>query len=69
MESIYTKLALYGSKNECAKPDNVFSPIAEVCDDTVSLCLHLSSMWHLTLIPYVGSIYKKKTPSLDTLIS
>ena len=23
MESIYTKLALYGSKNECARTDNV----------------------------------------------
>ena len=37
MESIYTELALYGSKNECAKTDNVFSPISEVCDWTVSL--------------------------------
>ena len=37
MESIYTELALYGSKNECARTDNVFSPISEVCDDTVSL--------------------------------
>ena len=24
MESIYTKLALYGSKNLCARTDNVF---------------------------------------------
>ena len=31
------KLALYGSKNECARTDNVFSPISEDCDDTVSL--------------------------------
>ena len=37
MESIYTELALYGSKNECAKTDNVFFPISEVCDGTVSL--------------------------------
>ena len=37
MESIYTELALYGSKNECARTDNVFSPISEVCDGTVSL--------------------------------
>ena len=29
MESIYTELALYGSKNECAR--------TEVCDGTVSL--------------------------------
>ena len=37
MESIYTELALYGSKNECAMTDNVFSPISEVCDGKVSL--------------------------------
>ena len=37
MERIYNKLALYWSKNECAKTDNVFSPISEVCDGTVSL--------------------------------
>ena len=27
MESIYTKLALYGSTNECARTDAVFLPI------------------------------------------
>ena len=37
MESIYTELALYGSKNECAMTDNVCSPISEVRDGTVSL--------------------------------
>ena len=37
MESIYTRLALYGSKTECARNDNVFFPISEVCDGTVSL--------------------------------
>ena len=37
MESTYTKLALYGSKNECAKTDNVFLPISEDYDGTVSL--------------------------------
>ena len=31
MESIYTELALYGSKNECARTDNAFSPIFEIC--------------------------------------
>ena len=30
MECIYTKLALYGSKNECARTDNVFSPISVI---------------------------------------
>ena len=37
MESIYTELALYGTKNEGARTDNVFSPISEVCNRTVSL--------------------------------
>ena len=37
MESIYTKLALYGSKIECARTDSVFSPTSEVCDGMVSL--------------------------------
>ena len=37
MESIYTGLALYGSKYECARTDTVFLPISEVCDGTVSL--------------------------------
>ena len=37
MESTYTKLALYGSKNECARTDTVVLPISEVCDGTVSL--------------------------------
>ena len=38
MESIYTELALYGSKNLCAKTDTVFLPISEVYGCTVSLC-------------------------------
>ena len=37
MESIYTKLALYGSNNLCARIDTVFLPISEVCNGTVSL--------------------------------
>ena len=37
MESIYTELALYGSTIECARTDNVFTPISEVCYGTVSL--------------------------------
>ena len=37
MESIYTELALYGSKNECARTNTVFLPISEVCDGKVSL--------------------------------
>ena len=37
MESIFTELALYGSKNEYARNDNVYFPISEFCDGTVSL--------------------------------
>ena len=37
MQSIYTELALYRSKNECAWNDNVVFSISEVCDGTVSL--------------------------------
>ena len=36
MESIYTESALYGSNNECARTDFVFSPISEVCEGKVS---------------------------------
>ena len=36
MDSIYTKLALYGSKIEGARTDAVFLPISEVCDGMVS---------------------------------
>ena len=37
MESIYTQLALYGSKNESARTDTVFYSISEVWDCKVSL--------------------------------
>ena len=37
MESIYTELALYGSKNEGARTDTVFLPISKVCNGMVSL--------------------------------
>ena len=37
MESIYTELAFYVSKNKFAGTDTVFLPISEVCDGTVSL--------------------------------
>ena len=37
MESIFTELALYRSKIECARTDNVFYPISEVRNGTVSL--------------------------------
>ena len=41
MESIYTELALSGSQNKCARTDNVFFPISEVCNCMVSLMNHL----------------------------
>ena len=56
MESIFTELAVYGSKNECARTDNVFSPIAEVCDGTVSLRYKNS---FLTLSIYFNRKFKK----------
>ena len=37
MKIVYTELALYESKHECVRTENVFSPLSEVCDDTVSL--------------------------------
>ena len=37
MEGTYSNLALYGGNNWCARTDNGFSPISEVCDGTVSL--------------------------------
>ena len=39
MESVYTDLALCGSKNECARTDTVFSPISQVCIRGVTLGL------------------------------
>ena len=37
MESVYTDLALCGSKNECARTDTVFSPISQVCTRGLTL--------------------------------
>ena len=45
MESIYTELALYDSKNMFARTDTVFLPISEVCDGTVSLMNSHLPMW------------------------
>ena len=39
LQSIYTELAVYGSKNEDATTDNAFSPISEICNGTVSLTI------------------------------
>ena len=37
MESIYSKFALYDSKNVCARMDTAFSPLAEVSTRAVTL--------------------------------
>ena len=46
MESIYTELPLYGSKNECARTDTVFYPMTEVCDGKVSRNYFINSSSH-----------------------
>ena len=38
MESIYTELALYGSKNGCARTATIFLPISEVCLNEEGVC-------------------------------
>ena len=48
MESIYAELALYGSKNECARADTVFLHLSKVCNGTVSLD---SSELYFILLP------------------
>ena len=59
MEIIFTEVALYESKNECARNDNVFSPISEVCDGMVSLSNQIQSnvykcVFKLCLAPFGG---------------
>ena len=41
--SIYPKLALYSSKNKCARTDTVFFPISQVCTRGVTLKLGSSA--------------------------
>ena len=68
MKSIYTELDLYGSKNECARTENVFSPISEVCYGTVylwvftkrwspAICLHLRHLAGLQLIGLLSAFW------------
>ena len=52
MESIYTELALYGSKNECATTDIV--SISEVRDGTVFLTNCLCEIHLLKQSNYLG---------------
>ena len=54
MESIYTELAFYGSKNKCARTDNVYVSITEVCDGMVSLIKCVS--YEQQKSPYDGAI-------------
>ena len=46
MKIINTELALYGSKNECARTDNVFMSISEVCNCTISLDSFMDLLSH-----------------------
>ena len=58
MESIYTELALYGSKNEGARTDTVFLPISEVCDGTVSLGSKVTAIFielRVRITPHFGT--------------
>ena len=67
MESIYTELALYGSKNECARNDTVFLPVSEVCDGTVSL-KELTVVTVLTLGRFVTEINEMTVVILATVV-
>ena len=61
MESIYIKLDLYRSKNECAKTDNFFSPISEVYNGTDSLfrntLIQTTGIKKNKLHMYINTIY------------
>ena len=59
MEIINTVLALYGSKNECARTDNVFMPISEVCNGTISLDSFMDSLSHGLWKYLQNSVYPK----------
>ena len=60
MECIYTELALYSSNNECVRADNVFPPISEICDGTVSLRV-------VYLLLSMKDIWCKKMQGIDSL--
>ena len=60
MEIMYTELALYERTNLCARTDNIFSPISEVCNGTVSLI-------SLTINENLSYIKPKKISSHLTL--
>ena len=49
MESIYPEFALYGSKNENARTDTVFSPLSQVCNRGVTLNTNSCSNCQLLL--------------------
>ena len=59
MESIYTELALYDSKNECSRTDTVFLPISEICDGTVSLVLKSKHKQVQLKIPSMDFLWDK----------
>ena len=59
MESIYTKLALYGIKNEFVRTDTVFLPIPEVCNGTVS---HVLSKANIRI-----TFFDQRSPRADSV--
>jgi hypothetical protein len=61
MDSIYPELALYGSKNECARTATVFFPVSQVCARGVTLT-------EITKIPKLLKYLKlQKLPNLPKL--
>ena len=63
MENIYPELALYGTKNECARIDTVFFPISEVSKGTVSLTSLVPKLWQFDKL--VDFAYRCITKGLD----
>ena len=51
MKSMFTGLALCGSKYECARTDNVSFAVSEVCDGTVFLNIFIYNHIDLFLGP------------------
>ena len=78
MKSIYTELALYDNKKQCARTDTVFLTISEVCNGTVSLIdasMFLSllalgtsvQVFKISWIPFGSIQWNKPVPQLGPL--
>ena len=48
IKSMYSELALYGSNNECARTDDVFLLISEVCTMGAILAIYLNGNFQTT---------------------